>query len=97
MLTNLLLACPICFGASDSEQVHAAKVGVAVLLGFIVPLLVAIAFVARSWARRARELEKAEREAQAFSATTSLVKNASRESVTRSPAEVTSLARSSLT
>ena len=53
----LLMACPVCFGAADSEQVWAAKVGVLVLLGFIVPLLVAIAFIARSWARRARALD----------------------------------------
>jgi len=52
----LLVACPICFGAADSDQVRAAKVGVLVLLAFIVPLLVAIAFIARSWARRARAL-----------------------------------------
>ena len=51
-----LFACPICFGAGDSDQVRAAKVGVLVLLAFIVPLLVAIAFIARSWARRARAL-----------------------------------------
>jgi hypothetical protein len=48
----------MCFGAADSEQVHAAKIGVLVLLGFIVPILAAIAFIARSWARRARELDK---------------------------------------
>jgi hypothetical protein len=50
------LACPSCFGAADSEQVQAAKVGVLVMLGFIVPVLGAIAFVARTWVRRAREL-----------------------------------------
>jgi hypothetical protein len=50
----------MCFGAADSEQVHAAKVGVLVLLGFIVPLLVAIAFTARSWAKRARALAEKE-------------------------------------
>jgi hypothetical protein len=85
----------MCFGGADSGQVHAAKAGVLVLLGVIVPLLVAIGLIARSWARRARAIEKTE--AQGFSATTSLVRNASRESVTRSPAEVISLARSSLT
>jgi len=52
----LLLACPYCFGNADSDQVRAAKIGVLVLLGFIVPLLAAIALIARSWARRAREL-----------------------------------------
>ena len=52
----LLVSCPICFGAADSDQVRAAKVGVLVLLAFIVPLLVAIGFIARSWARRARAL-----------------------------------------
>ena len=56
----LLMACPVCFGAADSEQVQAAKVGVLVMLGFIVPLLVAIAFIARSWARRARALSEKE-------------------------------------
>ena len=58
-MTALLLACPMCFGGPDTGQVRAAKIGVVVLLGFIVPLLVAIALVARSWARRARALEKA--------------------------------------
>jgi hypothetical protein len=54
-----LLACPMCFGAENSEQVHAAKVGVLVMLGFIVPMLVAIALIARSWAKRARALDHA--------------------------------------
>jgi len=55
------LACPICFGGADTEQVHAAKIGVLVLLAFIVPLLVAIGFTARSWAKRARALDAAEK------------------------------------
>ncbi len=59
MMLSLLMACPMCFGAEDSEQVRAAKIGVLVLLGTIVPLLVAIAFTARSWAKRARALEAA--------------------------------------
>jgi hypothetical protein len=58
-MMTFLLACPMCFGAADSEQVRSAKLGVLVLLGFIVPLLVAIAFIARSWARRARALDSA--------------------------------------
>jgi hypothetical protein len=61
-MMTLILACPMCFGAADSGQVQAAKLGVLVLLGFIVPILVAIAFIARSWAKRARELARAERE-----------------------------------
>ena len=52
----MLPGCPYCFGAADSTQVQAAKAGVLVLLAFIVPLLGAIAFIARSWAKRAREL-----------------------------------------
>ena len=56
---GLLLACASCFGNADSDQVKAAKVGVLVLLGVIVPILVVIAFVARTWARRARALEQA--------------------------------------
>ena len=59
MILSLLLACPYCFGAENSEQVHAAKIGVAVLFAFIVPLLVSIALVARTWARRARALDAA--------------------------------------
>ena len=66
-----LLACPVCFGASDSEQVWAAKVGVLVLLGFIVPLLVAIAFIARTWARRARALAASGKESAASDQTPS--------------------------
>jgi hypothetical protein len=56
-VTAFLLACPMCFGAADSEQVHAARVGVLVMLGFIVPLLVAIALIARTWAKRAKALQ----------------------------------------
>lgn len=56
----ILLACPMCFGAADSGQVQAAKLGVLVLLGCIVPILVAIAFTARSWLRRARALDAAQ-------------------------------------
>ena len=58
-MRGLLLLCPMCFGADDSTQVQAAKIGVLGLLGVIVPLLGAIAFVARSWARRARALDAA--------------------------------------
>ena len=59
-LSTAFLACPMCFGAADSTQVQAAKVGIVVLLACIVPILVAIAFTARSWAKRARELQRAE-------------------------------------
>jgi hypothetical protein len=63
----MVLACPICFGGADTEQVRAAKIGVLVLLGFIVPLLVAIGFIARSWAKRARALDAAEKRAASSS------------------------------
>lgn len=52
-----LLSCPMCFGDANSTEVQAVKAGVLVLLGFIVPLLIAIAFVARSWVKRARALD----------------------------------------
>ena len=48
-MAAFLMACPMCFGAADSDQVYAAKVGVLVMLGFI----------ARTWAKRARALEQA--------------------------------------
>ena len=67
MIALWTLACPICFGGADTEQVHAAKIGVLVLLGFIVPLLIAIGFIARSWAKRARALDAAEKDAAAAS------------------------------
>ena len=54
---TLLLACAQCFGDPSSDQVKAAKIGVLVLMGVIVPVLGAIAFVARTWAKRARELD----------------------------------------
>lgn len=60
-MIGLLLACPYCFGDASSTQVQSAKIGVLVLLGFIVPLLAAIAFVASTWAKRARELALAEK------------------------------------
>ena len=63
MMMALLLSCPTCFGAAYSEQVRAAKVGVLLLLGFIVPILVAIALTARTWAKRARALDEAARTA----------------------------------
>lgn len=54
----LLLACAQCFGDPSSDQVKAAKVGVLVMIGIVVPVLGAIGFVARTWAKRARELER---------------------------------------
>ncbi len=59
----LMLACPVCWGDAKSELVTGAKAGVAFLLVVIVSLLIAIAMVARSWARRARELDAQERAA----------------------------------
>ena len=63
---DALVACPMCFGAADSGQVQAAKIGILVLLGCIVPILAAIALIARSWARRARELERAAEQSRAI-------------------------------
>jgi hypothetical protein len=51
-------ACPICFGDPTSPSVHAARLGVMVLLAIIVSVLTGIALVARSWARRAAALER---------------------------------------
>jgi hypothetical protein len=67
-MMSFLLACPMCFGAADSGQVQAAKIGVLVLLACIVPILVAIAFTARSWARRARALDEAQQPARQWTA-----------------------------
>jgi hypothetical protein len=53
----LLLSCPMCFGDPNSRQAAAAKAGVLVLLGVVIPVLIAIALIARSWVRRARALD----------------------------------------
>jgi hypothetical protein len=58
-MTSLLLACPMCFGDVNSTEVQAVKAGVLVLLGFIVPLLIAIAFIARTLCPGARALDRA--------------------------------------
>jgi hypothetical protein len=65
-MMSFLLACPMCFGAAGSDQVEAAKLGILVLLGCIVPILIAIGFIARTWAKRARALDRtAQQQAQA--------------------------------
>ena len=59
MMSALLLACPACVGDPNSKQVQGAQAGVIFLLVVVVGLLVGIALIARSWARRARALELA--------------------------------------
>ena len=54
---NCSLACSVCGGDSGADQVRAARLGVIALICVVVPLLVAIAWTARTWARRARALE----------------------------------------
>jgi hypothetical protein len=61
---TLVLACPVCWGDASSPLVDGAKAGVAFLLVVIVGLLVSIALIARSWARRARELDAAQQAAR---------------------------------
>jgi hypothetical protein len=60
MLTALVLACPVCWGDAKSELVTGAKAGVLFLLVVVVGVLFAIAMIARSWAKRGRELDAAE-------------------------------------
>jgi hypothetical protein len=50
-------ACSVCFGDPNSPMVHAAKAGVAVLLGIVGVVVGAIVAVAIYWIRRARLLE----------------------------------------
>jgi hypothetical protein len=54
-----LFGCPFCFGDPSSDMVKGAKAGVLFLLAVVAGLLVAIALIARSWAKRARALEHA--------------------------------------
>ena len=55
-----MLACTVCGGDPSADQVRAAKLGVLVLLGVVVALLASIAWVLRTWARRAAQLERAQ-------------------------------------
>jgi heme/copper-type cytochrome/quinol oxidase subunit 2 len=57
---NLLLACAVCFGASDSPQTQAQNAGIFVLLG--VTGLVLVGFVALGiyFVRRARRYQAAQ-------------------------------------
>ena len=57
---SILLACPVCWGDPNSDLVVGAKAGVLFLLVVIVGVLFAIAMIARSWARRAREIDAKE-------------------------------------
>lgn len=54
-----LAGCPLCFGDPSSDMVKGAKAGVVFLLLVVAGLLVTIAAIARSWALRARALERA--------------------------------------
>lgn len=56
-MIRLLFMCPMCFGDPNSKQVQGAQAGVLVLLAIVVPLLVGIAAIARSWVKRARALD----------------------------------------
>jgi hypothetical protein len=58
-LAGPLFGCPFCFGDPSSDMVKGAKAGVLFLLAVVAGLLVTIALIARSWARRARALEHA--------------------------------------
>jgi hypothetical protein len=60
LAARALLACPYCFGNPNSDMVKGAKIGVAFLLVVVVGVLIGIAMVAHSWAKRARELDAAE-------------------------------------
>ena len=60
MILSLLIACPVCWGGADTLA-EAAKAGVLFLLAVVVCVLVAIALIARSWARRAAELDAQDR------------------------------------
>jgi len=55
-----LLGCPVCFGDPSSPMTQAAKWGVLSMLVVVVGVLAGIAFVALTWARRARALAGAE-------------------------------------
>ncbi len=57
-MISLLIACPICFGDPNSQQAHGARVAVFFMLALTLSMLTALALVARSWAVRAREVER---------------------------------------
>jgi hypothetical protein len=59
------LACPVCFGASDSPLAVAVNMGVFVMLGFVAVMLSAFAAFFVYLARRARRHESTPQEGNA--------------------------------
>ena len=59
------LACPVCFGASDSPLAFAMNMGVFVMLGFVAVMLSAFAAFFVYLARRARRYESTPQEGNA--------------------------------
>ena len=57
---NSLLACAVCFGASDSVPIQAQNAGIFVLLGVLGVVLVGIVALGISFVRRARRYETAQ-------------------------------------
>ena len=58
--THSLLACPMCYSEtslSGANPIQAAKIGIIFLGSIIVSILVAIASIGWSWAKRARALD----------------------------------------
>ena len=72
ILTALVLAapraafaCPVCFGDSSSPLAWGVNMGVFVMLGFVVPVLIAFASFFIYLARRARRFESTPQEGTA--------------------------------
>ena len=67
MLTapRVVLACPVCFGASDSPLAAAVNMGIFVMLGFVAVVLGAFAAFFVYLARRARRYESTPQEGNA--------------------------------
>ena len=59
------LACPVCFGQSDSPLAWAVNMGVFVMLGFVAVVLAAFASFFVYLARRARRFESTPQEGTA--------------------------------
>ena len=64
-MTLLAMACPVCFGASDSPMAQATNTGIIVMLVVVAVVLVGFASFFINLIRRANAVSAAERSAEA--------------------------------
>jgi hypothetical protein len=77
-MTLLALACPVCFGASDSPMEQSTNTGIIVMLVVVAAVLVGFASFFIHLIRRANAVSAAERSTDTFALRASVPNEASR-------------------